>query len=102
VRSSGTLIHTDNLLHSIGTPFYGTSADASEIQKDPQFVDAANGDFHLDVGSPAINAGMDLGLLVPTDMDSNARPSFQSYEIGAYEYLSRNGSYRVLSVTEKK
>lgn len=102
VRIGGSATHTHNLIHGFSTPYYGTSADATEVNKDPRFVDAAGGDFHLDVGSPAINAGLDVGLLVPTDMEGNARPSYKRYEIGAYEYMSPNGSFRVLDWTETR
>ena len=102
VRLSGTTTHTNNLLYGFSTPYSGTSATASELQRNPRFLDAANGDFHLTVGSPAINAGLDVGLLVPTDMDGNARPSFNGYEIGAFEYMNANGSFRVLDWTEKR
>ena len=37
-------------------------SDPSPVVDDPQFVDAANNDYHLQVTSPAIDAGMDLGL----------------------------------------
>ena len=49
-----------------------------------------------------INAGLDLGSLVPSDMDGNARPSYNGYEMGAYEYMSANGSFRILDWTEKR
>lgn len=101
-RIAGTTTHSHNLVHGFSTPFYGTMADISEVEKDPRFVDAANGDFHLGVGSPAINAGLDVGLLVPTDVEGNVRPSYNGYEIGAYEFMSANGSFRVLDWTETR
>ena len=101
-RLSGTTTHTNNLLYGFRTTYSGVTADASEVQRDPHFVDSANGDFHLAVGSPAINAGLDVGSLVPTDMDGNARPSYNGYEMGAFEYMDANGSFRVLNWTEKK
>ncbi len=33
------------------------SAGTGDIQQDPQFVDAPNGDFHLQAGSPCVDAG---------------------------------------------
>jgi hypothetical protein len=102
VRVAGTTTHTNNLLYGFSTPYSGTSADATEVDRNPQFVDSANGNFHLAVGSPAINSGLDVGSLVPSDLDGNARPSFNGYEMGAYEYMSANGSLRVLDWKEKR
>lgn len=53
------------------------------IVGDPQFVDPANDDFHLQPGSPAINAGS----VVPgidRDAEDNARIGLP--DIGAYEF----------------
>jgi len=63
------------------------------IHKDPQFVDAANGDYHLKDTSPCIDAG-DNSLVpsgVTTDLDGNQRivdgdnDSTATVDIGAYE-----------------
>jgi hypothetical protein len=99
---SGQLTHSHNLLYGFGTPFSGTTADTSELLKNPRFVDAANGDFSLAKGSPAINAGTDLSVSVTVDILGNARPSHKVFEIGAYEYLQNGGSLRVLSWKEEK
>jgi hypothetical protein len=59
--------------------------DHNLIGVDPKFIDASNGDFHLQSDSPAINAG------VPTiikDIEGTSRPQGPSYDIGAYEYFS--------------
>ena len=58
-------------------------------------VDAADGDFYLTAGSPAIDAGTDLSASrFTTDFDGTARPQdgdrdgTTSWDIGAYEYIS--------------
>ncbi|RKY16834.1 MAG: hypothetical protein DRP63_04725, partial [Planctomycetota bacterium] len=69
----------------------GTIDDSNNcIFVDPQFVDAANGDYHLKSTSPCIDAG-DNSLLpagVTTDLDGNPRIANGTVDIGAYEYQS--------------
>jgi hypothetical protein len=55
---------------------------------DPLFVNPALGDYHLGVGSPAINKGKDLGVL--TDLDGQPRDA--TPDIGAYEFQA--GEFR--------
>jgi len=44
------------------------------LDDDPLFLDAGGGDFHLQMGSPCIDAGTNLGVLLPgTDFDGNPR-----------------------------
>jgi hypothetical protein len=50
------------------------------INDDPLFVSSS--DFHLQSGSPAIGAGVDVGLLTDYDNRTVGNPP----EIGAYEY----------------
>lgn len=62
----------------------------------PLLRDRAGFDFHLDTGSPAIDAGADPGTvhdysLLPTsqyvyDAQSQARPSEGGLDVGAFEY----------------
>ncbi len=54
----------------------------------PQFVDPASENYHLLSPSPAIDAGYDLGSVVPDDFDGVSRPQGVAYEIGAYEVQS--------------
>ena len=65
-----------------------TDADAGRgtgnIIGDPAFVDAANGDFRLGVGSLARNAGKTIAA-VTNDFAGVARPQGSAYDIGAYE-----------------
>ena len=53
---------------------------------DPTFVSAV--DYHLQAGSPAINAGVDVGLT--SDYEYNIVPWNGGYDIGVYEYGSFN------------
>ncbi|MEW6100680.1 MAG: putative Ig domain-containing protein [Candidatus Omnitrophota bacterium] len=52
--------------------------DANSISANPLFVDANNGDFHLQGSSPAINAGMDL-----QDYDNDGNTT-ERINMGAY------------------
>jgi parallel beta-helix repeat protein len=55
------------------------------IGVDPLFVNPSGGDFHLQSGSPAINAGVSLSE-VPQDFEGTIRPQGSAYDIGADEY----------------
>jgi hypothetical protein len=52
---------------------------------DPLAVNAAGGDFHLQAGSPAIDAGT-TETLFSSDKDLVARPKGAAWDIGAYEF----------------
>jgi hypothetical protein len=55
------------------------------LNMDPRFVNAGSGDFHLMIGSPAIDAA-DPGSTVSTDYDSVMRPQGAGRDLGAFEY----------------
>ena len=66
-----------------------TSGDANSITTDPAFVNAGGSynldtDFKIPTGSPAKDAGVDVGLTV--DYFGNAVPYNSLYDIGAHEY----------------
>ena len=57
---------------------------SGNIQSDPRFVDPENLDFALQYLSPAIDAGVYVGLT--RDFDGTPVPQGRTVDIGAYEY----------------
>jgi parallel beta-helix repeat protein len=83
----GAQISADhNALWNNGWNSYDSGPD--DIEVDPLFVDAANGDFHLRADSPCIDAGTATGA---PDLDFEGTPRDASPDIGAYEW----GKYRI-------
>ncbi|HZR16313.1 MAG TPA: choice-of-anchor Q domain-containing protein [Verrucomicrobiae bacterium] len=56
------------------------------ITNAPLFLDAANGDFRLQPGSPCINSGLNELAAGQTDLDGHPRISGGTVDIGAYEF----------------
>jgi len=71
--------------------------DANGMESDPLFTDAAGNDFTLQSTSPAIDAGVDVGLVL--DYTGNTVPfnarydRFPDFDIGAIEYRSLVSSW---------
>jgi len=57
------------------------------IDANPLFVDATNGDYHLSDYSPCIGAGLDTNIVDTTDINGNPRPNpaNSNPDMGAYE-----------------
>ncbi len=59
VENGATVTHTNNLFFGNGNDFGGTTADPSEIVGKDPLLDST---YHLQAGSPAIDAGCYVGL----------------------------------------
>lgn len=70
-------VHSHNMLFGVTTPYgAGASAGLNEsVGVDPLFVDAANGNYGLAAGSPAVDAGVYVGYAF-----KGARPDFGAIE----------------------
>ena len=77
---SGATVNS-NLLD---TAYAGGSGNLSS---DPFFADAANNDYHLVFGSPAIDHGAEIAG-VTIDFDGVSRPQRSGWDIGCYENFS--------------
>jgi hypothetical protein len=89
-----------NVSYSIVQGGYSTGTHI--ITLDPQFVDAASGNLHLQPSSPAIDQGADCSAVVPgTDQGDNSRWDIASVtnatglagvDIGAYEFQGQRAN----------
>jgi parallel beta-helix repeat protein len=77
ISSSWThLVVSHNLYHQPESIGSGANDDAP-IFGDPLFINPSTGDFHLQAGSPAIDAGVDVGLPYV-----GAAPDLGAFEVG--------------------
>ena len=64
---------------------YGGYAGTGNINTDPMFIDAANGNYHLQVGSPCIDTGRTNVTFTKNDIEGTSRPQGVRHDMGAYE-----------------
>jgi parallel beta-helix repeat protein len=80
-RAAFTIDHND--VWDNGEDYLNVTPGAGDISADPLFVDVANGDYHLQVGSPCIDKGTSVGA--PTH-DIAGTPRDAAPDMGAYEW----------------
>ena len=78
--ASSTVTADTNLFWNTSDPIVGSNP----IQQDPLLT----ADYHLQPGSPAVDAGLTIPWLT-VDLDGNARPQGPKYDIGACEGVRR-------------
>ncbi|MHC4713163.1 MAG: putative Ig domain-containing protein [Planctomycetota bacterium] len=64
----------------------GYDLDSIQASDTALFLDAANYDYHLKLGSPAVDGGTTLGD-VTEDIEGRSRPQGSEYDIGCYEFV---------------
>lgn len=69
--------------------FSSTTTLSHNLTTNPLFVNPSTFDFHLQSGSPAINAGTTIATF-NTDFDGVLRPQGSAWDIGAYEFTGSN------------
>jgi len=62
----------------------GTYGETGQIVADPLFIDAIEGNFHLQSDSPAINSGISNSICLH-DHEGKKRPENGKWDIGAHE-----------------
>ncbi len=75
-----------NLIHGF-RDYQDETRGAAFIEKDPLFMDAAGGDFHLNGSSPAVDRGSVLDA-PSRDFAGNPRPQGSGYDLGAFELMA--------------
>ncbi|MCL4264488.1 MAG: hypothetical protein KJ069_14790 [Anaerolineae bacterium] len=89
--NTGFVVLNHTLFHGNGLDIQGSVAsDENRVIGDPLFVNPGADDFHLQVGSPAIDAGLDAGIT--EDFEGDVRPSGNGFDIGYDEFVFIQGS----------
>ena len=81
----GSVEGSHNILYSTDESIDPLDFPNDLVNADPLFVAPALDGYHIRAGSPAIDAGLNVG--VSTDLEGTRRPQGSGYDLGAYEFL---------------
>lgn len=108
-----TVVATDNLYYPTKSALKSNYDWSDSITADPKFVSISN--YRLQEDSPARNAGANpgvsavfnaaYGLSIDADIAGTSRPQQGSWDIGAYEFVSRIGEprmYRINTIVTRR
>lgn len=87
IRNTGTSVTASYNLYPDGSANNSGVTDSNPVYGDPDFTNAAGGDFSIDADSAAHDAGTTIAS-VTDDYIGTSRPQGAAYDIGAYEYGS--------------
>jgi len=82
--NGGSVQGSHNLLYKTDRQITPGDFPDDLVNLDPLFADPAADDYHIQIGSPAIDSGRDVD--VATDLEGVLRPQGSGYDIGPYEY----------------
>jgi hypothetical protein len=80
----GSVVGSHNILYTTDGLIDPRDYPDDLVNVDPVFADPADDDYHILASSPAIDAGMNVG--VTNDLEGTPRPQGRGYDIGAYEF----------------
>ena len=98
--TSVPIFRFNDVFNSDETPPYGGHCTdqtglSGNISSDPSFVDPMSGDYHLQDGSPCIDAGDNTAALPDKDLDGNDRIINGVVDMGVYEFAPSVAPARV-------
>jgi hypothetical protein len=82
---SGTIANNLTYGGSVTTGSTSGLTLAGNLTGDPQFTSVGSHNFQLQSGSPAIDRGLSLSIVL-NDFMGTLRPRGAGFDIGAYEY----------------
>ncbi|MDR1679475.1 MAG: hypothetical protein LBR81_06825, partial [Prevotellaceae bacterium] len=99
--NNGAITASHNLIGASNTDLSG---NGNLIGENPLFVNAVNGDYSLQAGSPAINAGNNtyLSSEITGDLSGEPRIIGNTVDMGAYEFQSVTASDKSISADTDK
>jgi hypothetical protein len=103
LQSGPNTNHVDanyNLYYNNGAINSELSSDTNFVTGNPKFTNTIANNFHLEPGSPAIDAAIAL-IEVTNDFDQRSRPQGSAPDIGSYEFNGSSSSSKSSNSSSK-